>query len=271
MRTVSLFLFMLLQCVPGYAQDEPRASLPDWKFERAMALEAVPEPSGLCYYPPRQSLFIVDDGAQDRLAAVYEIDFQGQVLQKREIGFDLEGVCFCPADGLIYVADESEERLYLLDPGDLGLVRTVRISRSMSGEEKLKAGGNGFEGIEYIPDGFGEWSDSIVLLNQDDPHALLAVRRSDMIAEEEGETEAFGFLGIAAINAGSLLFDAGTGELWVVHSWMNVMEMLDIRSLEVLRWEVVPGAAQEAVAIDGDGRLWIGSDSGGLAVYTAAE
>ncbi|MCH7471498.1 hypothetical protein IIA79_00900, partial [bacterium] len=49
--------------------------------------------------------------------------------------------------------------------------------------------------------------------------------------------------------------------------WMNVMEMLDIETMEVLRWEVIPGSAQEAVAIDGQGRLWIGADSGGIARY----
>jgi hypothetical protein len=45
------------------------------------------------------------------------------------------------------------------------------------------------------------------------------------------------------------------------------MEILDIDSMEVVRWEVFPGAAQEAVAVDASGRLWIGYDLGGIARY----
>ncbi|MEZ5338752.1 MAG: SdiA-regulated domain-containing protein [bacterium] len=274
MRAVlSMSLMLLLACLgnTANAEEEIRASLPGWKFEQAFTLDAVPEPSGLCYCPPRNSLFIVDDGAQDRPPALFELDLEGNVLQKLEIGGDLEGVCFCPADGLVYVADEHEERVYAIDPDGLKLQQTSRISRMLNAEELMQAGGNGVEGIEYIPAGNGEWSDCFILLNQDDPHGLLAVRRSDLQPESAGESMGSAWWDIAAINAGSLHFDQASGQLWVVHSWMNVMELWDIETMQVLSWEVVPGAAQEAVAIDGEGRLWIGSDSGGLASYTAVE
>ncbi|MCB1218818.1 SdiA-regulated domain-containing protein [bacterium] len=272
MRTV-LSVMILSACLisTAHAEEEIRASLPDWKFEHAFSLEAVPEPSGLCFCPERNSLFIVDDGAQDRPPALFELDLEGNVLQKLEIGGDLEGVCYCPADGLVYVADEQEERIYAIDPEGLKLQQTSRVSRSLEGEELMQAGGNGFEGIEYIPAGHGDWSDCFILLNQDDPHGLLAIRRADLQSESAGDSVGCAWWDIAAINAGSLHFDGASGQLLVVHSWMNVMEIWDIETMQVLSWEVVPGAAQEAVAIDGGGRLWIGSDSGGLASYTAVE
>jgi hypothetical protein len=69
------------------------------------------------------------------------------------------------------------------------------------------------------------------------------------------------------INAGELYFDQAANELWVVHSWMNVMEILDADTMELLRWEVIPGAAQEGVTLDGQGRLWVGSDLGTIDRY----
>ena len=50
-------------------------------------------------------------------------------------------------------------------------------------------------------------------------------------------------------------------ELWNV---THRPEVLDIATLEVSRWEVCPGASQEAVTMDGEGRLWIGYDLGGI-------
>jgi hypothetical protein len=52
---------------------------------------------------------------------------------------------------------------------------------------------------------------------------------------------------------------------------MNVMEVLDVPTMELKRWEVVPGSAQEAVTVDGQGQLWIGYDSGGIARYVRPE
>lgn len=271
MGKLALTLGILLALYSTAAADETvRAALPSWSFEQSFALSEVPEPSGLCYYPPRDSFFIVDDGAEDRPASVSEINAQGEVLQNLAIGYDLEGVCYCSADGLIYVADEHEERLYALLPEGLLLQATYRFNPGTDQEDIVRSGGNGIEGIEYIPDGHGDWSDCFMLLNQDNPHRLLALRRSDMLPETEGLCPVAAYWDVAAINAGSLYFDAEHNLLWVVHSWMNVMEIWDVLSMEVQGWEVVPGAAQEAVCVDGQGRLWIGSDSGGLASYLPA-
>ena len=268
---VLLAMLMMLLAIDGAvaADDTVMAALPGWQYEQDFPLADVPEPSGLCYNPLTDTLFIVDDGAADRPASVSEISLTGELLQNQPLGHDLEGVCFCSADGLLYVADEHEERIYSLLPDGLVLQQTYRLDRYQAGQELLQAGGNGIEGIEYIPGGHGPWSDSVVLLNQDDPHRILAVRRADLIPASEGLTSVADYRDIANINAGALHFDCGTEFLWVVHSWMNVMELWDVRVMQLAGWEVVPGAAQEAVAIDGQGHLWIGSDSGGLASYTA--
>ena len=127
------------------------AQLPEWLFDSSWELQAVPEPSGLCFCPPRNSLFIVDDGGLNRPPAVYEMDLQPAVLAKREIGTDLEGICYCSFDGLLYVADEADEVVYMLRPESLEPVGQFTLSANVNDAELLVPGGNGIEGIEHIP------------------------------------------------------------------------------------------------------------------------
>lgn len=241
----------------------------DWEFEASAPLPGVPEPSGLCFDPERNSLFIVDDGAEDRPSGVYELDLHANVLASFPLGDDLEGICYCSADGMLYVADETAETVYVVDPDGLKLVREFQVSRFLDGQEQYAAGGNGFEGIEYVP-----WlpdandGDFFVIVNQDDPQLLIRVNRSDADNAASDPVPISAVWPVAKINTGELHYDVEKRELWVVHSWMNVVEILTVPSMADLRWEVFPGAAQEAVTVDGEGRLWIGYDLGGIARYT---
>lgn len=249
-------------------QPTGQVELTEWEFDGFAPLPEVPEPSGLCFHPERNSLFIVDDGDTERPAGVYELDLHADVLASRQLGDDLEGICYCSYDGLLYVADEADERVYAVDPASLELIREFQISRNFAGEEVLVQGGNGLEGIEYIPPSAdGSDGDFFVLLNQDDPHMLVRVNRSDTLQATDGPVPLAAIFPLAKINTGELHYNASRHELWVVHSWMNVIEVLTVPSMAVLRWEVLPGAAQEAVTVDGEGRLWIGYDLGGIARY----
>jgi len=259
------------QPVSVSAQSQPiadNAELTDWVFDFYAPLIEVPEPSGLCFNPERNTLFIVDDGDIGRPAGVYELDLQAQVLASRPLGNDLEGICYCSADGLLYIADELDEHVYVIEPEGLALVREFQVSRFFNGAEVLTAGGNGFEGIEYIPtlDQAGH-GDYFLLLNQDDPYAIVQVARDDIDTASNMPVPISAVWPVAEINTGELHYDVDTHELWVIHSWMNIAEILRVPTMEVLRWEVFPGAAQEAVTVDGDGNLWIGYDLGGIARY----
>lgn len=285
MRTAAAWLCALLILASAsianaeVAKGEPQVptdgvQLSGWVFDGFAELVEVPEPSGLCYHPGRDTLFIVDDGGlladgvTARPAAIHELYLHAAVLQSTELGDDLEGVCYCSADGMLYAIDEINERLYIVDPEGLALVAEYQVSRYLNGEEVLTHGGNGFEGIEYIADDGAGGGDYFLLLNQDDPHCLVRIERADIIAAgDEMAVPLTGFWLLAPINLGELHYATDSRELWVVHSWMNITEILNIATLDVLRWEVCPGAAQEAVAIDGQGRSWIGYDLGGISRY----
>lgn len=238
----------------------------DWIFDGMADVPEVPEPSGMCYVPERDTLFVVDDGSDERQAGVYELDLHAKVLAGAQLGGDLEGICWCPTAGLLYACDESAERVIAVTPDGLKQVAEYSISRIWQGQEVIAAGGNGFEGIEYISGSTSQGGDYFLILNQDDPTCLLKILRQDLATVASGVPLA-GFWELAQVNAGELCLDQHTGELWVIHSWMNVLEVLDLASMTPLRWEVFPGCAQEAVALDSQRRLWIGYDSGGIARY----
>ena len=247
-------------------------AMSSWEFDGYVPLPEVPEPSGLCFHPGRNTLFMVDDGDIGHPAGIYELDLHATVLASAQLGVDLEGVCYCAADGMLYVCDEQEERVYIVDPDGLGLQGQFQVSRHLHGREVLLPAGNGFEGIEYIPAGERGEGDCLILLNQDDPHALVRVDYADIVDRAEGVSVPLKEIWpLAEINTGELHYDAAAGQLWVIHSWMNVMEVLDIRTMDVVSWEVFPGAAQEAVTVDAQGRLWVGYDLGGIARYVRRE
>ena len=248
------------------------AEYADWQFDGYAELPEIPEPSGMCYHPERDSLFIVDDGGftsdgSFRKPAVFELSLELEMLNKRELGDDLEGICWCSWDGMLYVTDEADEQVFIVDPDGLSVMGDFYVSVDYDGKELLTQGGNGFEGIEYIPGNYGE-AGYFILLNQDDPHALVRIEYVDIPLSVDGKkVPIHSYHLLPEINLGELYYDAGTRELWVIHSWMNVMEVLDIDSLDLKRWEVVPGASQEALTLDGQGRLWIGYDLGGISRY----
>jgi hypothetical protein len=261
--TTLIMLFILLGMLPtAPAADDDRADLTPWRFTGYWELEEIPEPSGMCFVPERNTLFIVDDGSIDRRAAVFEVSLEPRVLNRYELGVDLEGICWHPGLGRLYVCDEYEHMLYELSP-ELQELRSLQVVANIDGVQLLHPGGNGFEGIEFVPE-----IDSFVLLNQDDPTCLLVVTAADLMAGfESGSVSEYDFIELEQVNAGELHYAVAEEELWVVHAWVNVMQVWGIEPLELKRWEVVPGAAQEAVAIDDEGRLWIGYDLGGLSCY----
>ncbi|MCH7471377.1 nucleotide sugar dehydrogenase, partial [bacterium] len=201
------------------------AELPAWKFESAFELLEVPEPSGLCYHPGRNTLFIVDDGCFGRRSAIFEIDLQANVLAKAELcagveGIaycDLEGVCYCEADGMLYVCDENGERVFIVNPEGLELVGWFQVSRFFEGKEVLRARGNGFEGIEYIPvdaarsglrEPYKPGGGYFLLLNQDDPHCVVRIDLEDIdLSPDAAPVPLSGFWEIASINAGETRLD----------------------------------------------------------------
>ena len=112
------------------------------------------------WVPGSRTFYIVDDGAADRPAGLYQVGLEGQVLRRLAFGKDLEGVCYSPSERRLYAADEADERVWVVAEPTMELLGSFTVSRLWQGKEVLQQGGNGFEGIEWIgqtPGGDGNY------------------------------------------------------------------------------------------------------------------
>lgn len=115
---------------------------------------SIPEPSDLCVNDSGNAMFIVSDAGM-----LFKTDLEGQVQAKAdEKGDDFEGVCM--ADGLVYVSDESDRKIYVYNATDLSLKHVVDLP--YKGETN-----KGFESICYNPK-----ENKFILISESDPCKL---------------------------------------------------------------------------------------------------
>jgi hypothetical protein len=271
----------------------PQAAVTPWKLDAVFELPEIPEPSGLCYCELTNTIFVVDDGGPDRPSGLYEIDLDGKYLRGTQFGTDLEGVTYCSANGLLYVCDEADERVHIVEPKALALQSSFQVSRlydypredgKHEATEVLRAGGNGFEGIAWfdidkMSEGYPQTMDTgyLVLLNQDDPACLIVVDPLRATADKPARMKSFVML--PQRNSGELYINEEQHQVWVVNSWLNTLAIIDSYDpgtgawfeAKIARWEVLPGMAQEGLTFDPQGRMWIGQDVGGVVRYVKGD
>jgi len=84
---------------------------------------------------------------------IAELRADGKILRRKHCGGDLEGIAYDPRTGLLYLAVEGVDEIWECDPGNFEVKRRFKIDRAYRGDSDfLKAGGQGIEGIAFIPD-----------------------------------------------------------------------------------------------------------------------
>ncbi len=227
-------------------------------------VEEFKEPSGIVYHPTRRTLFVCGDEGD-----VGEISLDGKLLRSVAIGGDLEAITVAPDTGLLYIVREGHEILLELSASDLKLTRRFNIQREYGGDaEYLKRGGNGIEGLTFVPDETHAEGGRFFAVNQDDPAALveLAVPLRSMKGK-------FGEARI--VRAHDLSVRPLSGLLWVEKSRKFLIPSALWKAVYVVgedgRREAtipVPGLMQEGISQLPDGGFVIVQDVGGLIKWT---
>lgn len=105
------------------------------------------EPSGIVFHANRGTLFIVEDAGD-----LCEIETDGTLIKHAHLrDADLEGITYDPATNLLYLAVEGEEKILEVNPDEFSISREFTIPREVNGGTMLKEGGQGIEGITFIP------------------------------------------------------------------------------------------------------------------------
>jgi len=238
-----------------------------------MIVEAkvIREPSGIVYHPGRKTLFVVGDEGD-----IHEITTEGKMVQQkrrtREQGRrDYEGIAVNPATGVLYVAVEGEERIVEIDPETLQTRREFQIERSFEGKTVIKPGGQGIEGIAFVPDAthpeggtFLVSNQSFVLDDPAEPSAIFQVRAPLLSSTDKlARASIVRCFRMAVIDLSGLHYDPQRDRLYAVSDATNTFWELS-RDGRVLRGYALPGKTQEGITLDGEGYVYIAQDEGGV-------
>ncbi|RMD83216.1 MAG: hypothetical protein D6815_07135 [Candidatus Dadabacteria bacterium] len=200
---------------------------------------------------------------------VAEVGLDGKLIATRVLGGDLEGVTCDPASGLVYVVREGHEILFELDPDTLKPRRRFLIDRSFGGDPNfLRRGGDGIEGLTFVPSKSDPEGGRFYAVNQYDPPVLVELRvplRSSQDPIAAAEITGAWPLGPAPLSG--VTWDPPTG-VFLVPSALWHSALVVSRSGTKLGSVRIPGFMQEGITRVPGGSFVIAQDSGGLVKWT---
>ena len=231
--------------------------------------EELDEPSGAVYCGERESIFVVGDEGH-----LCELNLEGEILRiERLRPGDFEGITLDTSTGLLYLAEEGEEKILEVDPDLFEIIREFQVPRSFQGKVVFKEGGNGIEGITFVPDPDHREGGTFYVSNQsfslepgDEKSRLVELTVPLKSGTDNGGTaRILRVFAPGVIDISSLHYSIETDTLFFTSDASNTFYEID-RNWNFLRARAFPGANQEGLALDGKGTMYIAQDSGGILV-----
>lgn len=236
---------------------EPSGSTVEWP------LADFPEPSGIVWHPSRRSLFLVGDEGD-----IGELSLDGRLLRKQHVGGDLEGITVDPSSGLLYVVREEHEVILELDPDDFSVLRRFTIDRTWKNDpDYLKRGGDGVEGLTFVPDTAAPEGGRFWVVNQYDPPVLVELDIPLHSSRAKYETARIRrAIPVDSAPLSEVTWDAGARRFLVLSALWKRVSILDPDGNQE-RSVHIPGFLTEGLALMPDGRFAIAQDSGGVVIW----
>jgi len=224
------------------------------------------EPSGIVYHPTRNLLYVVGDEG-DILVMRKDGEY---VIEKHLADADLEGITVNPSTGLLYIAVEGDEKILEVDPDSLVILREFVIDRYFQGKELLMRGGQGIEGITFIPDDEHPEGGTFLVSNQSfnleggEPSVICELEVpivSSKSVLDSAKIVRIIYPGI--IDVSGLYYNPLSNTLFVISDATNVFLEMSLDG-QILKQYAFIGDDQEGITLDDEGYLYIAQDSGGI-------
>jgi len=231
-----------------------RGTTVDWPAKR------LTEPSGIVFHPIRKTLFAVGDEGD-----VAELDLNGNVLNLKRVKGDLEAITCDPATGLLYVVREGHEIILELSPTDFKMLRRFDIDRTYNGDPNyIQRGGDGIEGLTFVPDGANPEGGRFFAVNQYDPPVLVELHVPLKTSKERfDKATVVAAYDIPGAPLSDVMWDDVHHDFLIVSALWRSVYVVD-RKGKVRRSVHLPGFMQEGLTRLPGGAFAIAQDTGGL-------
>jgi uncharacterized protein YjiK len=222
------------------------------------------EPSGIVYHPQRNSLFVVGDEGD-----IGEVSMDGKLLRQFHFGGDLEAVTADPKSGLLYVVRESHEVIFEVRPDDFKLLRRFTIDRSFEGDPNfLRRGGDGIEGLTFVPDDKDPEGGRFWAVNQFDPAVLVELEVALRTSKDKHQTARIRrSVPVDVAPLSEVTWDSRRREFFVASALWRRVVVIDSEGKQGPRVRI-PGFMPEGIAMLPGGAIAIAQDSGGIVIWT---
>ncbi len=221
------------------------------------------EPSDVVYHPGRRTLFVVGDEGD-----IGEVGLDGKLLRQFHFGGDLESVTVDPSTGLLYVVRESHEILFELRPDDFRILRRFTIDRAFQGDPNfLRRGGDGIEGLTFVPDGSHPEGGRFWAVNQFDPPVLVELAVALRSSKEKFQTaRVVRSIPVDSAPLSAVTWDPVHHEFLVVSALWKRVVVID-EAGNVGGGVRIPAFMPEGIALLPGGEVVLAQDSGGLVLW----
>jgi uncharacterized protein YjiK len=223
-----------------------------------------PEPSGICYHPARNTLFVVSDEGE-----VAEIEKDGTPVFRMKIPGDLEGVTVNPETGLLYLVKEGDDVILEFDPERREVIRSFPLNRSYQGnpgyiEKRETRFDNGIESIAFVENKKHPEGGTFYIGNQWDPPCVMEVQVPLQSSQERTvEAHILRVLPLKLDDPSAMYYDPRTELLNVVSDADNILVEITLDGRIVKEYAFL-GDNQEGITRDDEGYLYIAQDSDGI-------
>ena len=218
----------------------------------------IPEASGICYDATDDSLYVVRDSG-----VIYQLSPSGKILRKKKIGkYDLEGIACDSRHDRLLAAVEGKDNILVINKKTLNPTKKINVARKYRGEKLLvKDKEQGLEGITIDDRGI------VYLSNQShhkyphpDPSVIVLVR--DLKSDK---APIIGIIDPRKKDIAGLEWHAGF--LYMVSDTNDKLYRYNLHDRRIDRKLKLPKFAQEGIAFDPHGNLYLADDNGHLFFY----
>jgi len=225
----------------------------------AKVLALIPEASGITYVKKTNTLFVVNDEG-----FLYELSLKGKILRKKNLGsYDFEGISFDKKNNLLILIIEGKDNILLVHLKNFHIKKEISIKRKYKNKLLLKKDKKrGLEGITLIDSNLYLSNQSRIAYPKEDASVIVILPYNT----KKKKLKILRIIDHGLIDISGLTYHKG--DLYLVSDKTSTIFLYSFKEKRIIKEKKLNSAhAQEGIAFDKKGNLYIADDKGKVLLY----